>query len=119
MAGCGGSDIARGSVEGKVTLDGTDVEKGTITFLPTAGTIGPDTYGTILNGKYSVMSDDRGPIVGKHRVRIEAMRYMGKKHPTGAPLEEQVVPEKFNKQTTLVVEITKGNNHHDFALTSK
>jgi len=117
--GCRDSDAQRGTVEGTVTFNGTAVERGTISFIPTAGTRGPATYAAIENGKYSVTARNRGPVVGKHKVQIEAFRDMGKKHPTGAPLLEQVIPKKYNSQTTLVVAVAEGQNRHDFDLKSK
>lgn len=120
VCGCGRGGIPRGGIEGKVSFDGTPVEQGTISFIPTEGTKGPATYATIANGRYAIAAKDHGPIVGKHRVKIEAFRDMGQKHPEkGVPLLEQVIPDKFNTATTLVVEITEGRNTRDFDLTSK
>ncbi len=117
--GCRDAGGPRGSVEGKVTFDGTPVERGTISFLPTAGTVGPATYATIENGCYAVTAENRGPVPGKQRVQIEAFRDLGKKHRDGDPLLEQVIPQKYNTASTLVVEIVQGRNTHDFDLTSK
>lgn len=121
VCGCGGGDrVPRGGIEGSVSFDGTPVEQGTISFVPAEGTKGPATYATITNGRYAIAAEDRGPVVGKHRVKIEAFRDMGKKHPVkGVPLLEQVVPARFNTTTTLVVEINQGRNVRDFELRSK
>lgn len=120
LCGCSDPDVPRGSVEGKVSFNGTAVEQGTISFIPTAGTKGPATYATIKDGHYVVGAADHGPVLGKHQVKIEAFRDMGKKHPQGGgPLLEQVIPDKFNKATTLVVEIAKGPNTQNFDLSSR
>lgn len=120
LSGCGGTDgVTRGSVEGTVRVDGTPVEQGTISFVPAEGTKGPAAYGVITNGKYALTASDRGPVVGRHKVQIEAFCHLGKKNPEGEPIKEQVVPERFNSQTTLVMEVTKGQNKRDFDLQTK
>jgi hypothetical protein len=120
LVGCGSSDgTNRGSVTGKVTLDGQPVQEGSIVFTPTAGTTGPMSFVQIANGSYSIAAGDRGPVVGKHKVGIEAYRDAGTVDDGGAPLKDQIVPAKYNKETTLVVEVTKGSNTHDFDLVSE
>jgi hypothetical protein len=120
LVGCGGTDgLSRCSVSGKVTLDGAPVEEGSITFVPTEGTSGPMAFGEIADGEYAISADERGPVVGKHKVQIEAYRDSGTKDSGGAPLKDQVVPAKYNTQTTLVVEIAEGSGTHNFDLTSQ
>jgi hypothetical protein len=80
---------------------------------------GSDELRTIANGSYSIAAGDRGPVVGKHKVGIEAYRDAGTVDDGGAPLKDQIVPAKYNKETTLVVEVTKGSNTHDFDLVSE
>jgi hypothetical protein len=68
VVGCGGSGVKKVSVTGSVSLDGTPLEKGTITFVPAdksaqGGTAG----GEITNGKFSVATVS----AGKNRVTIE------------------------------------------------
>jgi hypothetical protein len=118
--GCGAADdLNRGSIAGKVTLDGVPLEAGTVCFNPTEGTTGPASYATIAQGKYSISAKARGPLVGKHKVVIDAYRDIGNKTSSGEPLKEQVVPAKYNQQTTLVVAVTQGPNTQDFELVSK
>jgi hypothetical protein len=120
LTGCGASDgVDRASVSGKVTFDGQPVQEGSIVFTPTAGTTGPMCFVAIANGSYSIAAGDRGPVVGKHKVAIEAYRDAGTVDDGGAPLKDQIVPAKYNKETTLVVEVTQGSNTHDFDLLSE
>ena len=122
--GCGkGDGLNRASVEGKVTLDGTPVEKGSISFVPTAGTKGPSVGGTIENGRYSLPSAN-GPVVGKYRVEIHAPRKTGKQiqapmAPKGTMTDEvaDAAPAQYNSKSTLEKEIKAGKNEIDFDLT--
>jgi len=126
LSGCGSSGPPRGSVQGKVTLDGQPVEQGTITFLPTGGTTGPSAGGVITGGQYSI-EEDKGPVAGKSRVEIRWERKTGKKVPAGSPsppgtMIDQVaeaIPAKYNSKSTLEKEIKEGDNTLDFELTSK
>lgn len=126
--GCGGSD--RPSVSGKVTLDGTAIEEGEIRFVPTKFTLGkeaPTTTGAaIKQGAYEVPSET-GPLPGAYRVEIRASRKTGKREPAVPPappgtmidITEQYVPAKYNRDSELTLDITKGRNKKDFELSSK
>jgi hypothetical protein len=121
VSGCGGpaDDLHRSTVQGVVTLDGEPLEDGTISFTPTGTTSGPASYGGIVNGKYVLRAGDRGPVLGTHKVQIEAFRDRGQKANDGTPVKEQVIPGRYNQQTTLTAEVSKADNTQDFALTSK
>lgn len=119
VAGCGeGDSLNRGAISGRVTLDGQPLETGSISFWPTDGTQGPMATGPIAAGQYSLESKV-GPVVGKHSVKIEAIRDTGKKNDGGSPITEQIVPPQYNAQTTLKVEIKQGENTQDFELKSR
>jgi hypothetical protein len=64
--GCGGGGAGGGDVNGTVTLDGTAIEDGSISFTPETGE-GGTAGGKIVQGKYSV----KGVATGKNRVHIE------------------------------------------------
>jgi len=123
--GCGNGDgLNRASVEGKVSLDGTPVEEGTISFAPTAGTKGPTAGGTIENGRYSI-SAAKGPVVGRYRVELHAPRKTGKKiqapmAPAGTMTDEvgDAMPPQYNMTSTLEKEVKAGRNQIDFDLKS-
>src|SRR5262249_8914125 len=66
-------------VSGEVTLDGTPVENGTITFEPALGD-GPTMGSPITNGRYEV----KGP-AGKKKVLVTSFRLTGNKVPVNQP----------------------------------
>ncbi len=126
LAGCGGpSGPARGAVEGKVTLDGAEIDEGAITFRPTGATQGPASGGPIKKGRYR-LSTAEGPVVGRHRVEITAPAKSGRKvqAPMGNPGEMtdeivEKVPARYNTQSTLERDIKAGDNNLDFELTTR
>lgn len=117
LPGCAESDgLDRGSVTGKVTLDGQPVPEGTITFWPTEGTTGPMASGMITAGQYSISASEGGPVWGKHLVKIEWYRDSGKKDAGGAPIMEQAIPPQYGANSTTTVEIQSGANEHNFEM---
>ena len=124
--GCGkGDGLNRSSVEGKVSLDGTPVEQGSITFVPTSGTKGPTAGGSIAKGRYSVPAA-KGPVVGRYRVEIHAPRNTGKKiqapmAPAGTMTDEiaDAMPAQYNTKSTLEKEVKAGRNEIDFDLSAR
>jgi len=124
LSGCGGSSgPARGAVRGRVTVDGQPASKGVISFVPTGGTTGPSSGGTIEDGSYEIESR-HGPVVGQQRVTIRAFRPTGRKVEAGPPAPpgtmvdkiKQFLPPKYNTKSELTVEIQPGSNDLDFDL---
>jgi hypothetical protein len=143
--GCGGPDYEgeeRAAVSGSVTLDGNAVTYGVITFSP-AGE-GRTASGPIQDGKYAI-DELNGPNLGPYKVQIlgyeKAPEGIGADGGEGSEEEpvigeegagedeeeqvegsddvgDQIVPPKYNTATELEVEITSGENTHDFPLTS-
>ncbi len=126
LVGCGGSSdgIKRADVSGTVTFEGTPVERGFIQFVPVPGVEGAPVKLTIENGEYSSSSDpvdSRGIPVGENRVEITASRSTGKqiKNEMGE-MEDEIewyIPEKYNTNSELTMEIAPGDNPRDFTLT--
>jgi hypothetical protein len=122
-SGCG-TKVA--SVTGSVTLDGTPVETGLITFVPIDGTPGSGARAQIAKGVYTVDSS-MATAPGTYRVEIAARRKTGKKIPLGSPAppgtmadeEVEAVPARYNKESTLREVLKPGANAVDFALSSK
>ena len=80
MPGCGGSDgLDHLHVKGTVKVNGTSLENGRISFLPTGETLGPSTGTVIQNGQFEIPLA-QGPVTGKHRIEIMAVRPTGKKN---------------------------------------
>ena len=124
LAGCGGgeSDLDRAEVAGRIMVNGEPLEEGIIEFLPTGETPGPSVGGVIQQGEYSIPLE-KGPAVGAHHVKIEAMRKTGRQVMGGAPGEESLIderksfiPAKYNTQTTLIADIQPDSNRADFNL---
>jgi hypothetical protein len=126
FCGCGGkSGPERAAVAGKVTLDGDEIDVGSIAFYPTGGTKGMVAGGPINNGRYSV-SADQGPVVGQNRVEIHSPRKTGRKVPDafgdpGATMDEtaEAIRQRYNAKSTLERDVKPGRNTFDFALQSK
>ncbi len=71
MIGCGDSVSLNQPISGTVTIDGTPIESGSISFLPERGTDGPAATTTISSGKYQ-FTNANGPYTGGHQVMIGA-----------------------------------------------
>lgn len=122
-AGCSGN-TRQASVTGEVTLDGQPVGPGGhIVFLPQSGGEGRQASAAIDGGKYAIPAE-RGPSLGPCRVEITWDKKTGKQLPSADPgfmMDEtrQAIPTKYNRQSTLTVEITPGANVHNFHLQSR
>lgn len=117
-ASCSESGPLKVPTSGKVSYRGKPVARGQIQFIPAAG---PSVQAPITNGEYRV--DYKGGVaVGESRVEIESFVVTGKKskQPEIARFEdgsEQVIPKKYNLESTLKVTITPGGpNVQHFAL---
>ena len=117
LAGC---DNGPSVVSGKVTVDGTPVKTGAITFVPANGD-GPTAAGTIKDGAYSAEV-----FPGAKKVEITGYEIVGKVPAYGDPkgpmknVTKAVVPEKYNLHSNLTAEIVEGTNENlNFELTSK
>ncbi|MBI3467451.1 MAG: hypothetical protein HY000_30955 [Planctomycetes bacterium] len=111
FAGCGTSD--RAEISGKVTLNGTPIEDGDISFFPEPGSAAAQSSAPIKDGEYRI-SEEWGLVAGSYQVRINAYRpstdksnmlaggFLDKPPTTpGIPNREQFLPKKFNAESTL------------------
>lgn len=116
--GCGGeSGPATYPVIGKVSLDGTPVERGQIAFRDPAGQV-PSAGAEITNGSYSLESQP-----GNMQVEITARREVPGKFEESnpgekVPLLEQYIPAQFNTNTELTAEIKAEPNEFNYELKS-
>jgi hypothetical protein len=108
-----------------VTLDGAAIEKGSITFLPTGGTQGPATGAAVADGRYRLSAAD-GPVVGRNRVEIRAPRRTGRKTPVWDTQPDnlidesiEIMPARYNSESTLEAEVKPGKNTVNFELTTQ
>jgi hypothetical protein len=129
--GCGGDDLPRQPVSGVVDFEGQPLAKGHIQFLPGESVSPPIAAGAeIVAGKYAIARAD-GLVPGTYTVRISAEGEPPKKKarapqpeapgdmPGLGPLNnEELIPTKYNSQTTLTATVTKeGPNTFDYKLT--
>jgi hypothetical protein len=122
-AGCGGDGLPREPVSGKVTLDGSALESGLITFTP--DDLKTPAAGTVIkDGRYSMGRSD-GPCPGPNKVYISCRKATGKKLKSvdfpGTTVDEtrEVIPRQYNVDSMLGVEVKKGaENRFDFELSS-
>jgi hypothetical protein len=109
----------RGTVHGKITLDGMPIATGTIAFAPTGPAAGPACGLPLKDGQYA--SDAKGPIVGKNRVEIRAPRDSGKTPEDGDWKSNYIesIPVRYNTQSTLEFDVHPGDNTFDVELKSQ
>jgi hypothetical protein len=124
LAGCGGSKYSgakRYPLAGEVTFEGQPVDLGSITFLPADGK-GRPSGGVIENGKYEV-PEEKGANAGTFHVEIHWLKRTGKKlkdAESGEMYDErkEAIPDKFQTNSELTVEVPLPQNRHDFKLKS-
>lgn len=126
-AGCkrGYEGPRRIAVSGSVSLDGEIIDHGIINLIPLVNDK-RKASAVIENGIYRI-PEARGPNSGKHMVEIHWLKPTGRKRlnqgdPGGPSMIDEtieVIPAKYNTQTTIQVEITSDQNKHDFQLTSQ
>jgi hypothetical protein len=112
-------------VHGTVTLDGRPLEGGSVQLIPINGQA-PTAGAQIVNGKFETRA-----AITKYRVKIESNAITspdGKKidktkkidkFSDGADLVKKLVPDKYNTQSTLEVEVKGGVNEPVFDLKSQ
>ncbi len=129
LGGCGGAEVLkRVPVSGYISIDGAPLKAGSIRFVPIENTKGPAAVATIEDGIYELLPEN-GPIIGKHRIEIEAINHQGfnlddeqsfaKQAEQGKPVDQNPVPESFNRKTGLFIDLPEeGKSDLDFRLTS-
>lgn len=127
LAGCGGAEgdnLPRQAVSGTVTFDNVPVSHGTIQFRGIgSGADKPGTIagGEIKTGQYSIPRAD-GPVPGGYRVIISSTEESAAPAtPDNMPGQvtqgaKELIPTKYNVNSTLDREIKEGDNKLDFEL---
>lgn len=142
--GCGNEDpttVQRVGVSGQVTLDGRPLEAAAIVFHSessgtfTGNSLGDDAlalpaFSFVEDGVYTIDAQD-GPTVGTARVEfrpkpipreeleqaIDQAAKSGNRLPPKTSAVE--IPDRYNADSTLRVELVPGENQHNFELTSR
>jgi len=117
-SGCS-TDTKNGTVAGNVTLDGQPLQTGLIRYVPADGqTASGDAQ--ITNGKYSTTTP-----IGEKRVSISSPKVVGKKkmyETADSPVVDiiqELLPPKYNAQSTLTLTVKPGKQEQPYDLTSK
>jgi len=133
VAGCSGlgDDLPREAISGMVTLDGQPLAGGVIQFTaPSGGGTGGagDTGGSSISaGRFSI-DREHGLVPGNYRVAVNSSTKgsdtPGKPaepgRPTKADRPKELIPAKYNSESTLKAEVKKGGgNDFKFELESK
>ena len=115
-----------GDVHGTVTLDGNPLEEGAVQLSPIDGQA-PTAGAQIVNGKFETRA-----AIAKYRVKIEsnvALGPDGKKLETGKRIDKyastpqftvkQLVPDKYNTNSELELDVKSGLNEPHYDLKNK
>jgi len=113
LSGCGDGRL---SLQGNVSINGTPIQEGAITFQPLVGTpeFNTSTGAAIINGRYSVAAK-RGLIPGEYRVTVSATEDSGQVDYMGNPIPRNIVPPKYRTESELTISVAKGKSY-DFDL---
>lgn len=105
-----GDGVERIPLSGTVSFKGQAVADGQLRLIPKTGTVAPMTILTIVNGRYDTSSVGGAP-VGRHRVEIRSFD-PNTPSPTGPgqPQRTQFLPDKYNKRSTLELEVKSGQS---------
>jgi hypothetical protein len=127
LAGCGGGvedQPEMGRVTGTVTLDGDPLPNAHIAFAPLGDEGGTSTATANEDGYYELnyKRDIKGAVVGKHNVRVWTVADEGDSidEATGRPIPkpEEVVPARYNEESTYEKEVEPGEQTIDLELTT-
>jgi hypothetical protein len=113
VAGCG----SRGSATGTVTLDGTPLKEGLITFHPVEP--GPTAYGQVKEGEFTVSTGQKtGLQAGKYKVTVSASTIP---EPGSTKEAKLLTPAKYSRPETSGLEaaVGSGSNRFKFEMKSK
>lgn len=98
-------------VSGKATYQGEPIVVGQIRFSPIPPSKGPLTIEQIRDGEFNT-SLNGGLPVGTHRVEIKMFRpeeYATMGRSPGSPGPEQLLPDKFNRESELTIDVAPGS----------
>lgn len=116
LAGCSSQrELPTAAVSGMVTLDGQPLPEGVIVFTK-EGEVPREL--PILQGRYE------GTVyVGTNHVQFAAYRQRRQPFASGPgadePSRENILPSKYNQESTIMYEVGPGSNRFDFDLKSQ
>ncbi|MFM9965541.1 MAG: hypothetical protein ACKV2Q_30515 [Planctomycetaceae bacterium] len=112
FAGCSAENtLGRQAVKGSVTLDGQPLASGSIRFEPQNVSGIKVSAGAVIHNGQFVILEDQGLPKGSYKVSISSPEG-GNQEPSmpapNVPPPRERIPEKYNINTTLTVEIPTG-----------
>ncbi len=119
LTGCVESGPDRAAISGQVTIGGQPLKAGRILFTPLAPTEGPASSAAIVDGNYR-LDEQQGPLVGQHRVAVEAALDLGfplddeqafAAQAAGRPLPPSPIPPEYGSHTQVVAEVKSGEQN--------
>jgi hypothetical protein len=113
LGGCGGDPLGRYAISGSVSVDGTPLAKGNISFQPTENQ--PTSSGAVVVGGRFSIPRDSGLVVGKYRVVVNAAvpGTEGKAVPADAqpgdppPPAQELIPPEWNVASQHTIEVKR------------
>lgn len=107
--GCGGDDIERVEISGKVTYQGQPVEEGYISLTPLGQ--GIQSGAKIIQGDYQAVGRGAVP-VGKYKVQISCLKEDKSQQEPGfnIPTMVNLIPYKYNRASKLTLEVPAGES---------
>lgn len=120
MLGCSSkSDVALAAVHGRITLNGEPLSNARIVFVPQGSRGGPAFAVSNRQGEYEMQytHDKKGAVIGGCLVRINTATRPSEDD--AIPPAPELVPPKYNTESTLKVEVAPDGGPYDFALLSE
>jgi len=115
--GCGAND-GKSAVSGLVTVDGSPVSGGSISFTPVGGR-GPSAGGMISEGRYQTRV-----VPGPVKVAISVPKVVGERKlykAANSPVQhviEEALPPRYNEATELQIDVREDSSEHNFDLST-
>lgn len=109
-------ELKRVMVSGEASYRGEPIVVGQIRFTPIPPSTGPLTIEQIRDGKFNT-SLNGGLPVGTHRVEIKMFRpeeYATMGRSPGSPGPEQLLPDKFNRDSELTIDVAPGSDPFEY-----
>jgi hypothetical protein len=109
-AGCGGPSPDGEAVSGRVAFRGEPLADGVVSFVPAEGKL-PPVMARVARGTFRLHTRP-----GAYRVEVSASREKAGPNTSGmkAGPREEVIPERYNRRSTLAATVTAGGPN-DFA----
>jgi hypothetical protein len=118
LSGCDDNPLGRQAIDGTVTLDGAPLSHGNIRFEPKTPGDSTAAGAVIAAGRFDI-ERQQGLPPGDYRVSISSPTYLATANRSDdeGGLAEELVPARYNRETTLEVTVTSaGNNQFSFDL---